>query len=150
MDNELTELARQAVASGHWRRMPGMLFWRTTPRNDKVSVSLTSGLTENCELADPGETTPGSDFIATGHAVVDGWHKLSDLVPDLTDPTTIGCLLALVREDWGMPTGITVHHRDDTSRWVVSWSGATHGGICGEGASEGEALLRALLAGRAG
>ena len=67
-------------------------------------------------------------------------------IPDLTDPATLGCLLALVREAWGMPTGITVAYSDDTGRWVVSWSGGTHGGVCGEGATEAAALVAALEA----
>jgi len=62
----------------------------------------------------------------------------------LTDPATLGCLLALVREVWGMPTGITVGYSSDEALWGVSWSGATHGGWCGRGKTEAEALVVAL------
>ena len=64
--------------------------------------------------------------------------------PDLTDPATLGCLLALVREAWGMPTGITVSYSSDGGLWGVSWSGATHVGWCGRGVTEAEALVAAL------
>jgi hypothetical protein len=69
---------------------------------------------------------------------------LVDELPDLTDPATLGCLLALVREAWGMPTGITVTYSSDEGLWGVSWSGATHGGWCGRGKTEAEALVAAL------
>lgn len=65
-------------------------------------------------------------------------------LPDLTDPATLGCLLPLVREAWGMPTGITVSYSSDDGLWGVSWSGATHGGWCGRGKTEAEALVAAL------
>ena len=64
--------------------------------------------------------------------------------PDLRDPATMGCLLALVRGAWAMPTGIIVRYSDDKGKWEVSWSGSTHGGICGSGATEAEALVMAL------
>lgn len=41
-------------------------------------------------------------------------------LPDLTDPATLGCLLALVREAWGWDSAFTCH---DESGWCVN-SGA--------------------------
>jgi hypothetical protein len=32
---------------------------------------------------------------------IDGHGALPDVLPDLSDPATLGCLLALVREAWG-------------------------------------------------
>jgi hypothetical protein len=63
---EEIELARRAVASPHWRWMPGM-------------------------LTDVGErvTDPAVCYLGT--------------LPDLTDPATLGCVLALVRDAWGWP-----------------------------------------------
>lgn len=129
---ELTDLARQAAASKHWRWLPGM----------RGVCPGRGGFARHHETVGRG-TTPWTSWNTDGWDF-DGWD-FDDLVPDLVDATTRGGLLALVREAWRMPTGITVHYNDDTARWVVSWSGATHGGTCGEGASEGEALLRALL-----
>lgn len=82
---------------------------------------------------------PFDRFLNWGEAVDAG-----ALTPDLTDPATAGCLLALVREAWGMPTGLIVRYNDDTRHWLVSWAGATHGGECGSGDTEAEALVTAL------
>lgn len=41
-----------------------------------------------------------------------------DWLPDLSDPPTIGCLLALVREAWGNPTIYTRHTGDD-DEWSI-------------------------------
>jgi len=115
-------LARRAAACSGWRWVPGMLDtdgWRIG------DVTLHDGARE-----------------AVRRGVLRLYHY--PRLPDLTDHATLGCLLALVREAWGMPTGITVAYSDDTGRWVVSWSGATHGGVCGEGITEGEALVMAL------
>ena len=78
--------------------------------------------------------------------VGDGWNWRTgaEVLPVLDDPATLGCLLASVREAWGMPTGITVSYSSDEGLWGVSWSGSTHGGWCGRGATEAEALVAAL------
>jgi hypothetical protein len=84
------ELARRAVACKHWRWLPGM------------------------------RCTDGSRMLRTGHDLSGSWQAWSDEhydacacklrpeetrddLPDLTDPATLGCLLALVREAWGVP-----------------------------------------------
>jgi len=78
------------------------------------------------------------------------WDEVSDrdeIIKQANEcPATLGCLLALVREAWGMPTGITVSYPSDEGLWGVSWSGATHGGWCGRGKTEAEALVAALEA----
>ena len=73
-------LAKRAVACKHWRWMPGML--------------------------------------AVGRRnMPDAWFRLeerlpklmgewSQALPDLADPATLGCLLAMVREAWGMPVAV--------------------------------------------
>jgi len=117
MNEEFVTLGKRAIASRNWRWMPGML---TIPSDGMVSVLM--------RLTDKRE-----------------WpHDIGLRVPDLTDPATLGCLLYLVRESWGMPTGIIVRYSNDNGRWEVSWSGSTHGGICGFGATEAEALVMAL------
>jgi hypothetical protein len=71
------ELARRAVACKRWRWMPGMLSdngLRVT-RRDRDGYVV--GYYEN--LSYIAECVPGS-------------------LPDLTDPATLGCLLALVRQ----------------------------------------------------
>lgn len=148
MNEEFVTLGKRAVASRNWRWMPGMLALRTTHpvavkrgASSLIPVRLMGSITDHEEVA--GITLHG-ELLEAGHVVVNGWHRSSDLIPDLTDPATLGCLLALVRGSWGMPTGIIVRHSNDNGRWEVSWSGSTHGGICGFGATEAEALVMAL------
>jgi len=114
MESDKIALAKRALACKGWRWMPGM----RVVRDDGHSYVLV------CEVS-AGKVNP-------------------DWLPDLTDPATLGCLLALVREAWGMPTGITVTYSSDEGLWGVSWSGATHGGWCGRGRTEAEALINAL------
>jgi hypothetical protein len=70
---ELESLARRAVACKHWRWMPGM---RWSTQDDAARLD---------------DYQP--EYMG----------RPSDALPDLTDPATIGCLLALVREAWGLP-----------------------------------------------
>ena len=78
MTPELHALARRAVACVRWRWRPGML---TTGR-----IRITC-------VEDDGAYILG---------IPAGWHQQIRMeqgeAPDLTDPATLGCLLALVRE----------------------------------------------------
>jgi hypothetical protein len=65
-------------------------------------------------------------------------------VPDLTDPATLGCLLALVREAWGDPH---LHVGRRIAGWGVWTSESTPLPQCvGKGDTEAEALVAALEA----
>lgn len=72
------------------------------------------------------------------------WNRTVDR-PDLTDPATLGCLLALVREAWGDP-GMFVRPRGSKMRpdWAV-FTGANSDIVCAS-LSEAEALVAALEA----
>lgn len=85
---QFEELARRAVACKRWRWMPGMLSnkdLRVTRCDDDGYVV---GYYENLS------------YIA---------ECVSGSVPDLSDPATLGCLLALVRESWGPAASVSVN-----------------------------------------
>ena len=71
-------------------------------------------------------------------------------LPDLTDPATLGCLLALVREAWGCVVVTSPDYDyDDEARQgshVVGWRAVEteRWMTAGEGATEAEALVAAL------
>ena len=48
------------------------------------------------EWSAPGMSLTGGRPVR----VDDGWHEVGVWLPDLTDPATLGCLVALVREAW--------------------------------------------------
>lgn len=76
------DLARRAVACKHWRWMPGM-------------VALDSTAEEH-----PGRVIDDRKSLVyedADGAIHEGVVSRSDL-PDLSDPATLGCLLALVRK----------------------------------------------------
>lgn len=78
----------------------------------------------------------------------DGIDRIKAL-PDLTDPATLGCLLALVREAWGDPTATTAATREaDGSRGWVADCWDTQSPLSGLGPFkyEAEALVAALEA----
>lgn len=120
MTPELEALARRAVACPRWRWVGGMRWIDNRPPPLEPIV---------CRVAD-NRPRDGSDVPR---------HVL----PDLTDPATLGCLLALVREAWGQPSATTlanhgrwyvVHADVDASSWLAAWP------------TEAEALIAALEA----
>jgi|DEB19_MinimDraft_3_1074340.scaffolds.fasta_scaffold13252_6 hypothetical protein len=127
MTKEQIELARRAVACRGWRWMPGM-------------------------LTSHGARCLGSDlWVDRGQRVAVYADPNEGEAPDLDDPATLGCLLALVREAWEPRRGTdciasSVH---TNSGWGV---GARVGSECfaaivlPAAASEAEALVAALEA----
>ena len=145
MNDEQIALSRRAVACKGWRWMPGM----RTMGNMRVSHDPDRWPDRPCALREGGwiDTAPP--------------RPLGDDLPDLTDPATLGCLLALVRAAWRCPT---VYVRQSTTRrvsdGVIAWEvcdlyldaeacrslGVPREGSVGSWghASEAEALVSAL------
>jgi len=128
MNDDMINLGKLVITSPHWRWIDGMLTicrLRVVEGGFDYIIGYRSGST-----ADGG-----------------GWYDGSSegMIPDFRDSGTIGCLLAMVRVAWMMPKDIIVRHSSNNDVWEVSWSGSTHGGICGLGSTEAEALVNALL-----
>jgi hypothetical protein len=75
MTEEQIALARRAIACPKWRWMPGMRAVAVRPAPLEPVCSRVPD--------DPR-----------------GWTPYPGALPDLTDPATLGCVLALVREAW--------------------------------------------------
>ena len=121
----MEELARRAVACDRWRWMPGMLG--LSPKAGRWRVEQ-ADLTALCGAG-------------AGPASI---HEAGVWLPDLDDPATVGCLLALVREAWG---DRCLHVGLLPARWGV-WTSQNmplHESV-GKGLTEAEALVAALEA----
>ena len=121
------DLARRAVGCGHWRWMPGMLAL------------------DSCNEEYPARVIDERRSVVyedSDGAVHEGLVSRSD-VPDLADPATLGCLLALVREAWGDPH---MHAYPDLTWCVFNFKSASLPVCVGRGDTEAEALVAALEA----
>lgn len=136
MTEAQTALARRVVACKGWRWLPGM---RTDSKFARV-VTVDS----DSDVACAAEEGASEDDC---HAV---WLDRVRVLPDLTDPATLGCLLALVRDAWGNPNGHIVFLGkcgSDPRGWRFEWSttdGQFGGGIHRYSPTEAEALVVAL------
>lgn len=77
----------------------------------------------------------------------DGLYTPGDAFPDLTDPATLGCLLALVREAWTSPHASVLSPKAHDSKHpglIGKWVVRSGGVLCFSGATEAEALIVAL------
>ena len=156
MTPDLEALARRAVACPRWRWMGGM-FWLADGRCPECHGAggfrwLAADGSESAEQCPCAGRLPHYPGFVVG-------HDMSGAIPDLTDPATLGCLLALVREAYGSPAlycrlSSTTRKSDGIQAWeVIGWLDPDHspngrgGSFRGWGySSEAEALVATLEA----
>jgi hypothetical protein len=131
----LHDLAHRAVACKAWRWMPGMLV---------VYPPSVSAHLESKEGPFPGLKVT----VCFRHTERDE-EPYTGTRPDLTDPATLGCLLALVREAWPDATTNHANFFDEDRNIVARW--AVHKGLAHDAglylySTEAEALVAALEA----
>ena len=123
MTEDMLTLARRAVTCKAWRWTPGMA--------DQFGRRVM-------------QVYPDELGFKWSHLLENNVVRDADALPDLTDPATLGCFLALVRKAWCQPLM--------TVRWSVrGWSVVNTDGRpwcwrIGRGSSEAEALVVALEA----
>ena len=135
MIDEQKALARRAVACRGWRQMPGM---RAVGRHPDYPVRVHAF----------GENVRDTDDMQQPEPW--GWQQPEPYgdhsypgpyLPDLSDPATLGCLLALVREAWGQDDLVAFRFNGQWCAEVTPQEGQHHAFY---GASEAEALVAAL------
>ena len=143
MSDEMTALSRRAVACKGWRWMGGML--RCSPVLEKAYFKWEPDVMPTERVRDED---PFTDADQRWSNASNAWVQM---LPDLADAATIGCLLALVREAWAAPRALVRLSANGKSFHVFDVDRVTTGGnwaafLCGDHRiqTEAEALVAAL------
>jgi hypothetical protein len=133
MTDEQIALARRAVAFRGWRWMRGMAV---RPVLEDGSVEDVTGVVVQFMGALPVVWWPdlNSRLIHTSQ---------DHLLPDLTDPATMGCLLALVREAWDQKH---ITPQMTSKKWLLIYQGFGTPNRFFYGTSEVDVMVAALEA----
>ena len=145
MTEEQIELGRRAVACKGWRWMPGMnALGRLDQDGGALRVHGVGRTSVGVQLRggafDWRQRTDGRWLCLHGGDVI---GSPCEVLPDLTDPATLGCLLALVREAWGQDDLVAFRFNPQWCAEVTPKEGQHHAFY---GDTEAEALVYALEA----
>ena len=139
--NGLTELAAQLVACPEWRWRPGMrVVWvrvlgASNPNEQWKPIRGTVTAYESPRR--------GPISVAWDGGVYDCRVAPAALLPDLTDPATVGCLLAMLPPGWSAASEGSAHC---IWLWLPGAPPPDAEWPRFDGATLGEAAARALLA----
>jgi len=148
MTEEQIALARRAVACKGWRWMLGCRVAHieygditTDGRGTYLGGGMQPG--DMCVHWDDHAPRGLSSNWSSPQNFRPAPHVFDYCVPDLTDPATLGCLLALVREAMSADT---LYTRPTKTGWTVMLGSGKGKGKVSDGATEAESLIAALEA----
>lgn len=127
---DYTELGKRIVACKGFRWLPGMLCQRRMHTGEWVPVRLTDHTTVVDyrvveRNAVPSMNQAAARIMGEGYITLNGWVLADDLLPDLSDAATKGCVLQLVREAWGIMIA-PYHYHPPTTTAAALWAVCRH------------------------
>jgi len=147
MTEEQIALGRRAVACKGWRWMPGMVAIHPNVSASRVlfgrGYTFLGAYRRELKTKNPSWWQGWSGQVQHGQYGYAGFEHCTP-VPDLTDPATLGCLLALVREAWGDDKAYAIPWNDEDGGWTLCVGEEDRIVNVSEGDTEAEALVFAL------
>lgn len=102
MTEKEISIAKRLVQSPNWKWMPGMLALKTNEVGEVIPVRLLPNVNYEQVASTTISSTHPSErrIIQSGYTKTKSWLNLDDLIPDLRDPATLGCIHHLIRKLW--------------------------------------------------
>jgi hypothetical protein len=134
--SDLHDLARHLVTLPRWRWLPRMV-----DQHGRTVIDVNDGRNAGVPVEWSHPTI--CRIVEMYEHPNDARAEWADAIPDLTDPATLGCLLALVREAYTAP-----HAHTRYSRSYGQWEVMLRHNLCRDlcGPTEAAALVAALEA----
>lgn len=143
MTPDQIDIARRAVACKHWHWLPGMRAIGKYPNNPVRIHNFGENVQDLDDMEAADTFLRWQQPIIHGDCGYDGPY-----LPDLSDPATLGCVLALVRDAWGDPRLVAIYcepaHPGQSEGWAVQAADNRLPVAGGDHAREAEALVIAL------